>query len=224
YGMAATMHVGKGRRILGDPKLIEILVEPLEKDEQEQYLDSLPQLNAETLEQEHRCVVCWNCRKHGEDDLIYRQYGDRLLRLFRKFRFPPRAYERVVRQSEKPMLQEAIRLLESDGSGENETRERRLLEGRFRMSLREFVSLEEGLAADLCALDEVRTELWTAHESLAIEIAQKQRKPDEVTVKSAMIGLMKAAETYNYKRGYSFALYAQWWIRDAIRKRKGKPD
>ena len=35
-------------------------------------------------------------------------------------------------------------------------------------------------------------------------------------IQDGNIGLMKAAEKYEYRRGYKFSTYAHWWIRQAI--------
>ena len=54
---------------------------------------------------------------------------------------------------------------------------------------------------------------------LVISIAKKYNKmqiPFEDLIQNGNIGLMKAIEKYDYKKGYKFSTYATWWIREEI--------
>jgi RNA polymerase primary sigma factor len=37
-------------------------------------------------------------------------------------------------------------------------------------------------------------------------------------IQEGNIGLMKAVDKYEYRRGYKFATYATWWIRQAVNR------
>jgi RNA polymerase sigma factor (sigma-70 family) len=43
-----------------------------------------------------------------------------------------------------------------------------------------------------------------------------QPRPAFLTVQEGNIGLMKAVDKFEYRRGYKFSTYATWWIRQAI--------
>ena len=54
---------------------------------------------------------------------------------------------------------------------------------------------------------------------LAISIAKKYHKSGcsmEDLIQESNIGLMKAVEKFDWRRGFKFSTYASWWIRQAI--------
>lgn len=54
---------------------------------------------------------------------------------------------------------------------------------------------------------------------LAISIAKKYYKsgcPMEDLVQESNIGLMKAVERFDWRRGFKFSTYASWWIRQSV--------
>jgi hypothetical protein len=216
-GMAGKLHIGKASDIVLDPGLLERHVVPLEEHAEAKYLERLPALIARTKKQDQRCGECWDGSRGIQDPTEYLTERGRLLELLLQFEFRPKMYERLVRQSDKPLLRDAIRLL---SAGQETTPTAVTLEAIFRMRLHEFVALEEDLAVELCDLDETRQELCSAHESLALEIAGSQPRSDPSTVSSAMVGLQRAAAWYDYKQGFSFADYAQHWIHEAIDRRR----
>jgi hypothetical protein len=217
-GKAGKWHVGKASDILESPDLLERCVELPNEHEEAKYLDQLPALVAEATDQDRRCAECWDTGRGAEDASRYLVEREELIRLFQRFRFRPKLYERLVRQPDKPLLREAIQFL---SAGQEDTPEAIALERVLRMRLRDFVILEEGLLDDLHDLDEAREELVAAHKGLALSMACAQSPSDESTVSSALVGLRRAAAWYDYQRGYSFEEYAQHWVQEAIDKRRG---
>jgi len=54
---------------------------------------------------------------------------------------------------------------------------------------------------------------------LAISIAKKYYKsgcPMEDLIQESNIGLMKAVERFDWRRGFKFSTYASWWIRQSV--------
>jgi RNA polymerase primary sigma factor len=93
--------------------------------------------------------------------------------------------------------------------------------------------VEEELNLDIKALrttyDEIRTgeriaekakaELVEANLRLVVSIAKKYTNRGLQfldLIQEGNIGLMKAVDKFEYKRGYKFSTYATWWIRQAI--------
>ncbi|GAB4333181.1 MAG: RNA polymerase sigma factor RpoD [Desulfobulbaceae bacterium] len=101
------------------------------------------------------------------------------------------------------------------------------LEQRMIMELAETLGVGDEILSDLLLDIELGREeakqgkesLVRANLRLVISVSKKflnrgLQLPD--LIQEGNIGLMKAVEKYDYKRGYKFSTYATWWIRQAI--------
>lgn len=72
-------------------------------------------------------------------------------------------------------------------------------------------------AATGCALS--RKRLIEANLRLVISIARRFRGrgvADEDLIQEGNLGLMRAVDKYDFRRGFRFSTYASWWIRQAV--------
>ncbi len=80
----------------------------------------------------------------------------------------------------------------------------------------EYVKIVGGKAIRLKA---AKNEFVKANLRLVVSIARRfnhGRLPLADLIQEGNIGLMKAVERYDYRRGFRFSTYASWWIRHAI--------
>jgi len=70
------------------------------------------------------------------------------------------------------------------------------------------------------ALEAAREEMMRAHLRLVVWVAKRFRRKSSLElldlIQEGNIGLMRAIEKFNYRRGVKVATYAVWWIRQAI--------
>ncbi|HEX4611103.1 MAG TPA: hypothetical protein VH092_23130 [Urbifossiella sp.] len=217
-GTAGRWHVGKASDVVRDAALVERYVTPLGEADSADYLRALPELIEQTRTADERCAAAWRVRTPSDNSADFLAGREHLIHLFARFRFRLKVYERLVRRSEKPLLRIAVELL---GASHTSTAEVEGLEAVVRMSLAEFVAIEEGLAADLLDADTARERLWAAYEELALGIARSRPDHDAVTTACARAGLQRAANWYDHRPGYSFAEYARPWIQRAVDERRG---
>lgn len=67
--------------------------------------------------------------------------------------------------------------------------------------------------------EKARQKLIESNLRLVISIAKKQKghnMPLEDLIQEGNLGLLKAIEKFDYKKGFKFSTYATWWIKQAI--------
>jgi RNA polymerase primary sigma factor len=98
-------------------------------------------------------------------------------------------------------------------------KERNAIEARFGVPWDELKRVIGEVRAGEAETDTAKQELIVANLRLVVSIAKKYTNRGLQfldLIQEGNIGLMKAVDKFEYRRGYKFSTYATWWIRQAI--------
>ncbi len=237
-GLTSQFHINLARRLINREERFDRVVLDKKVDSRENYFKMLPIL-LETVEKWERLTQkAWESHLRATHPTVakrgktrFRNCEAQLSANFKKFCFKLKVFEEFLRNLTPKIkrIDEIHHLLELDARSKTKKIPHRIKKAmqlelnNFKVGMRiepeDLVQLVRDVRIAMRRAHRAKTEMVEANLRLVISIAKKYTNRGLSfldLIQEGNMGLMKAVEKFEYRRGYKFSTYATWWIRQAI--------
>lgn len=226
------------KKLLNREERFDKIVLDKKIDSREKYFNvELPKALSEAEQLEDKLEKAWQNYEKSETPTLkkrnltlFKNLEAKLKDVYKAYKFKLKAFEEFL-DGLAPTLREIedylykLDALEKSGKkiriGNEQAIRERLLQIRdmYRIEPADLVAIVKEVRADMREAHKAKTEMVRANLRLVISIAKKYTNRGLNfldLIQEGNMGLMKAVEKFEYRRGYKFSTYATWWIRQAI--------